>query len=166
MEYVAIAIHAISKDRSAFPHDCLYLQASCKLDSDEEKSGSEEEEEDEYPITEIRFVPQDPTKLKEMYDALCHCQALHPDPDDSNSEDSEAPEEFEEGDDFYGDEPDTEFLTIQQQATLDRYDSLLAAGEAAREAENGTAENQVNGTGDGESMETGQFEDANDEAMQ
>jgi nucleotide-sensitive chloride channel 1A len=64
VEYIAISIHAISKDRNVFPNDCLYLQLSCKLDSDEENSTSEEDEVDEYPVTEVRFVPQDPTKCK------------------------------------------------------------------------------------------------------
>ncbi|XP_017476565.1 PREDICTED: retinoic acid receptor RXR-beta-like [Rhagoletis zephyria] len=38
---------------------------------------------------ELRFVPGDTSQLEAMYRALSHCQLLHPDPQDSVSEDEE-----------------------------------------------------------------------------
>jgi len=71
LEYPSISLHAISKDTSNFPHECIYclLEASNLFETDEQ---------DPYPkVTQVRFVPQDQEKLKSIYDA--HCQTLHPD---------------------------------------------------------------------------------------
>lgn len=40
-------------------------------------------------VNELRFVPGDTSQLEAMYRALSHCQLLHPDPQDSVSEDEE-----------------------------------------------------------------------------
>lgn len=37
-------------------------------------------------ITELRFAPRDVSHLDAMYQAMSHCQALHPDPNDSYSD--------------------------------------------------------------------------------
>ena len=46
----------------------------------------------------MRFVPRDLSNLEVMYRALCECQLLHPDPQDSLSEE----EEEQNGDDEDG----------------------------------------------------------------
>lgn len=38
---------------------------------------------------ELRFVPADPAHLDAMYQAMCQCQLLHPDPDDSVEEEGD-----------------------------------------------------------------------------
>lgn len=48
-----------------------------------------EEEEDDAAMTEVRFVPSDPSTLDLMYKALNECQVLHPDPEDQPSDDGE-----------------------------------------------------------------------------
>ena len=36
-------------------------------------------DEDEYPTTEVRFVPSEPSCLSALFQAMNACQALHPD---------------------------------------------------------------------------------------
>lgn len=50
-------------------------------------SDSEEEEDEDAAMTEVRFVPSDPSSLDHMYKALNECQVLHPDPEDQPSDD-------------------------------------------------------------------------------
>lgn len=38
---------------------------------------------------ELRFVPSDPAHLDAMYQAMCQCQLLHPDPEDSVEEEGD-----------------------------------------------------------------------------
>ncbi|KPP69719.1 hypothetical protein Z043_111507 [Scleropages formosus] len=109
VEYPAISLHAISRDTSAHPQEHLYLMVNSRFHHEESDMRSqadeaqEEEEENESsddsqsssPITEIRFIPSDKSSLESMFSAMCECQALHPDPDDSDS-------------DFEGDEYDVE----------------------------------------------------------
>ena len=53
LEYPNIVIHAVSRDTSAFPHHCVYLQYVTQ--GSEEGEGEEEEE--EVKMTEYRLVP-------------------------------------------------------------------------------------------------------------
>jgi len=77
LEYPDISIHAISRDTSSFPHECVYL-LHC---STEEEEDEEEEEEDDEGVgkggreendcgkmTEIRLVPPDSSQCE-----LCFC---------------------------------------------------------------------------------------------
>ncbi len=99
LEYPHVALHAIQRAHpAAFPEDNLYLVIDVRLvESDETPTpsstpnGSDDESEDglaanDKGMTEIRFVPEDKTKLGEMFAAMSACQALHPDPADSSEE--------------------------------------------------------------------------------
>ena len=74
LEYPGISIHAVSRDTSTFPHECVYL-LHCPTEEEEEEE--EEEESDEGvgeegrtggnnggKMTEIRLVPPDSTQCK------------------------------------------------------------------------------------------------------
>lgn len=50
-------------------------------------------------LTELMFQPPDPSVIQRMYTAMNECQALHPDPNDSD--DSEEIDEDEEFGKFY-----------------------------------------------------------------
>ena len=51
-------------------------------------------------MTEVRFVPRHQESLDDLYKALNDCQALHPDPDVSDSPDEGVADEFDnEGND-------------------------------------------------------------------
>lgn len=93
LEYPSVALHAVSRDLSSFPHECLYLMIDGNLDdaaptSGENGSNSNDEDEEPAP-SEIRFVPDNKSSLDTMYKAMSECQALHPDPTDSISEEDE-----------------------------------------------------------------------------
>lgn len=107
LEYQSIYIHAISRDLTSFPHQCLYLMVDGKISLDPGLSsafnnlliGSEgdvaEEEVDEDsdsdeeggPTAEMRFVPDNSNMLDVMFRALSDCQALNPDPNTSDIDD-------------------------------------------------------------------------------
>lgn len=98
LTYPQVSLHAISRDLSNFPSECLYLmyEPDDTIDTNSDSEGSDEPLE----INELRFVPRDLSKLDAMYRALCECQLLHPDPQDSVSEetDEEDEEENNQGD--------------------------------------------------------------------
>lgn len=91
LEYPKISLHAVARETSSFPKPCLYVMVDGRLDDEEKADGdSEDEEEDEDQITEVRFVPEDATALDLMHQAVCDGNILHPDPDDSLSDEDDA----------------------------------------------------------------------------
>ncbi|KAI4902423.1 hypothetical protein NFI96_022037 [Prochilodus magdalenae] len=187
LEYPSISLHAISRDLSAYPQEHLYVMVNKKLDDENEAEmqerapddeGEEESDDDSEDgvITEIRFVPGDKAALESMFSAMCDCQALHPDPEDAESDDDEFEgeeydvEEAEQGHGdiptFYTYEEGLSHLTTEGQATLERLEGMLAhsvaeqfhmagvrTGEPSAEFEDGM---EV----DPNSAEAGQFDDA------
>ncbi|XP_071086668.1 methylosome subunit pICln-like [Haliotis cracherodii] len=154
LEYPAISLHAVSRDTSSFPQECLYLMVEGKLSGEAQDGSSEGEEEDDPPIGEVRFVPSDRGTLDAMFLAMNDCQALHPDPQDSDSE-ADGDEDF-----FTGEEGEGQ-LTEQGEATLQHLDNLLQVGQGdgAEGQQNGHHRGGGGGVGE-ENMELGQFEDA------
>ncbi|XP_045200550.1 methylosome subunit pICln-like [Mercenaria mercenaria] len=159
LEYPKICLHAISRDLSSFPHECLYLQVEGKLIEDDRgsNSSSEGDDDDDMPTTEVRFVPDDKLALEAMFAALSQCQILHPDPEDPDFD--EQFDEREEG--FYEGEEGAEELTEQGQVTLQRLENMLRAGQG-----DGANVEETNGHREEEEMEkenpnnAGQFDDA------
>ena len=68
---------------------------------------SDSEDDDGEGMTEIRFAPEDKTKLQEMFNAMSQCQKLHPDPeaaeDAEDEEDEEGDEDNADNEDMYED---------------------------------------------------------------
>ena len=94
--YLSISLHAISRETTKFPHQCIY----CLVDSEPETT-DEDDRDPENPVSEVRFVPDDNTSIQTIYDAITTCQELHPDPNEDYSEeegneDSDMYEELEE----------------------------------------------------------------------
>lgn len=93
LEYPQISLHAISRDLSAYPQECLFLMlddqdSECEQDNDSEES----------KINELRFIPDDKGMLDAMFHAMSACQTLHPDPNNSFSEEEEeVDDEADEG---------------------------------------------------------------------
>ncbi|KAM9733820.1 methylosome subunit pICln isoform 2-T3 [Menidia menidia] len=183
LEYPSIGLHAISRDASAFPQEHLYVMVNGRLSeenegpmgdrrAEEEEDGSSGDEEEEGVITEVRFVPGDKTCLEPLFAAMCECQALHPDPEDQDSENEFEGEEYdvEEAEhgpplvpSFYTCEEGLSSLTPEGRATLQRLEGLL---QEPRLSMGGVrTEEARGGEGDGmevdpEALEDGQFEDA------
>ncbi|KAF6019298.1 CLNS1A [Bugula neritina] len=79
LDYPSISIHAISRDTTTFPHECLYMILDVKLDADGDPADEGDESDSDSGGTEVRFVPAEKQNLDAMYQAMCACQELHPD---------------------------------------------------------------------------------------
>lgn len=152
LEYPHIALHAVSRDLQAHPSECLYILLDTEIDTDSQpRSGSGDEDSDAgvQDMTEMRFVPDDKGMLDAMFHAMSECQSLHPDPQDSFTEDEES---FEDADEEEG------------EYHLAGGDASSVFGGINNGYDNGAANG--NGIGDGEDEEPmemdGQFEDADD----
>ncbi|XP_076002573.1 methylosome subunit pICln [Genypterus blacodes] len=192
LEYPSIGLHAISRDTSAFPQEHLYVMVNGKLGDeneaemapeedadDDEGEGSGCEDDDEGPISEIRFVPSDKAALDSMFSAMCDCQALHPDPEDEDSDNDFEGEEYdvEEAEaehgqvdvpTFYTCDEGLSALTTEGQATLDRLEGMLAQSVSQQYQMAGVRTDETNGIFEGMEVdaatgEAGQFEDADAE---
>lgn len=101
LSYPSISLHAICRDTSSFPYQCLY----CLLDSEDVLETDEENS--EPSVTEVRFVPLDSNKIQQMYDAVTQCQELHPDPEISEEEEEEGENDESEANETYYSTADT-----------------------------------------------------------
>ncbi|XP_072033894.1 methylosome subunit pICln-like [Amphiura filiformis] len=157
--YPAISLHAVSRDLSAFPHQCLYLMIDGKLMGEvqqvdrqgsegqsggqgdgEQTEGTEEEEEAFGAVREIRFVAEKNENLGSMFDAMTDCQVLHPDPEDDDSDDGEEYDDAEEEEEEEGNLP------------TDNNQGIVIVPSI-----NGSSTTEPNKD---EPMDTGQFDDA------
>jgi len=125
--------------------------------SEGEHNGSAREEsegegdDDDHRSAEVRFVPADGDSLETMYHALSECQALHPDENESFSDDDEdadfgVPQMGGASDEFRFDD--------SGQLVLSRMRGVRTDDAMEHEYEPEPPED------DDEEMETGQFEDA------
>ncbi|KAJ8347798.1 hypothetical protein SKAU_G00263870 [Synaphobranchus kaupii] len=198
VEYPSISLHAISRDIKAYPQEHLYVMVNVKLNEDcemqekaeealkKENAGSgqdddnndddddDDDDDSSGPVTEIRFVPSDKTALEPMFSAMCDCQALHPDPEDSDSDFEGDEYDVEEAEQGQGDLPTfcsydegLSHLTLEGQATLERLEGMLAQSVANQSRMAGVrTEDTCAGRDDGIAVdsgiaaEVGQFEDA------
>ncbi|KAK0162144.1 hypothetical protein PV327_008506 [Microctonus hyperodae] len=152
LDYSHISLHAISRDEQVHPRQCLYIMVDSEIDlpnvavlqnngNDGTDSGDEDDVESETVMTEMRFAPDNIHNLDAMFQAMNQCQALHPDPQDSFSDEDDIYEDAEEDDDEHyevgaGDAP------------------YILASEQLTENQNG------NEPGEAMDVEAGQFEDA------
>ncbi|CAH1397391.1 unnamed protein product [Nezara viridula] len=97
LEYPHISIHAVSRDRRVYSDDCLYLMIDTDIDFAGRNQNNDQDVNEEESLTELRFVPEDKSCLDAMFSAMSDCQALHPDSQESHSEDEEEDEENGEG---------------------------------------------------------------------
>lgn len=118
------------------------------------RDGSGDEGDDENgeqsTTVEVRFVPADVESLEPMYQALSDCQTLHPDENESFSEDE----------DEYGNAP--QFGGASEEFQFDDHGQLVLSRMRGVRTEDAAMEHDVQpGHGqDDEEMEMEQFEDA------
>ncbi|XP_066592963.1 methylosome subunit pICln isoform X6 [Prorops nasuta] len=110
LEYPHISLHAISRDEQVHPRQCLYIMVDAKIDlpdmplESSADNGSDNEDEDDDPdtvMTEMRFAPDNTNNLEAMFQAMNQCQALHPDPQDSFSDEDIYEDAEEEDFEYY-----------------------------------------------------------------
>jgi len=91
LEYPHICLHAVSRT----PVECLYMMLDTtispklgdeEIDDADEEEDEDDENEDEQGSTVMKFLPDDTASLEAMYAAMSQCQALNPDPQDSDSD--------------------------------------------------------------------------------
>ncbi|KAG1460261.1 hypothetical protein G6F46_005747 [Rhizopus delemar] len=118
VDYRDIIIHAISRqegDPSIF----------CQLDSGlffPNQQLPEDDYERQETLTELRFIPRDKGAVEGIYQAMSECAALYPDEDLMAEQDSDHQTYFADLD---------HELNEEQQAALDRLDSLLEPSEGS-----------------------------------
>ncbi|KAG6848483.1 hypothetical protein H0H93_016628 [Arthromyces matolae] len=71
--YPSITLHAISRSGDA---PSIY----CQLDAGPSPDADPEDEEADTFLQELSIIPQNPSSLDQMFEALSNCAALHPDP--------------------------------------------------------------------------------------
>ncbi|KAL0124885.1 hypothetical protein PUN28_006629 [Cardiocondyla obscurior] len=153
IEYPHISIHAISRDEHVHVRPCLFVMVDAKVDLPDmplplsSENGSENEDEGDSPMTELQFAPDNPNNLDYMFQAMNVCQSLHPDPQDSFS-DEDIYEDAEEEGEYEGE-----------------YDEEVGAGDAPCILPTEQMGTTHTGTEAEEAMdiEAGQFEDAEED---
>lgn len=104
VDYPHISMHAISRDDENFPRACVY----CQLDDDKEES-----------IPELRFIPHTSEAVDTIYNALCECAALNPDPIDPTD-----PMQNDEQGDFIFNEEEVENNLATEQNLSDNFNHI------------------------------------------
>ncbi|XP_057301606.1 methylosome subunit pICln-like [Hydractinia symbiolongicarpus] len=146
LQYPSISLHAVSRDTSSFPHECLF----CLLES---ADAIESDERDPEPdVTEVRFVPSQSSNIKAMYEAVTYCQELHPDPDEEDSDEMIEEEEFFTSDN----DPENIELSSEGQAVLHRLQQNMQIVTQEEFGEMVQEEGLTNG------HSNGQFDDADE----
>ncbi|KAF9526359.1 regulator of volume decrease after cellular swelling-domain-containing protein [Crepidotus variabilis] len=90
IEYPAITLHAVSRGDSG-PSIYCQLDETIGGISAVPNNGAilpdgEENEQEDSDMRELTIVPQTPSSLESIFEALSHCASLHPDPLDSEDE--------------------------------------------------------------------------------
>jgi len=157
LEYPNISLHAVSKDLNNFPAECLYLMVD---DPNASESESDDDDNGSSKLNEIRFVPDDKNSLEMLFKAMSECQLLHPDPNDSISEEED--DDDDEHDDIY---EDAEEIGSGESGAnrgivydVDAAERLLGAPDNQTDRDN-----YANGDSDEPMEVAGQFEDAEPE---
>ncbi|CAM0957123.1 unnamed protein product [Alopecurus aequalis] len=91
VDFVAVSLHAVSRDPEAYPSPCIYTQIETEVGSDEESDESDSEANgavDLSKVAEMRIVPSDPDQLDELFEAFSHSAELNPDPNAESDEEN------------------------------------------------------------------------------
>ena len=88
----------------------LILVWICLIDEDDD-------ERDEKPVPELRFVPENLANLDQMFKALSECQLLNPDPEDLSPDDDE--EDLDDQEDGQDEEDDDDHHNGQMDVDVD-----------------------------------------------
>ncbi|KAI9349096.1 regulator of volume decrease after cellular swelling-domain-containing protein [Obelidium mucronatum] len=127
VDYPSIVIYAISRDPP-----CIYCQldnmaVESDLPLDGEGNGSEDNgndnDDEEDPTFEMRIVPDDPSKLDDLFLAITECAALHPDKNALQDDGDDDEGWMMTADDF-----NDEDMLGARQAALDHLESVFVGG--------------------------------------
>ncbi|XP_044590280.1 methylosome subunit pICln isoform X1 [Cotesia glomerata] len=170
LEYPHISIHAISRNEVNHPRHHLYVVVDAKVDLpgfeevQQNEENSDEDDNSEHVNTHMRFAPDNTQSLDAMYQAMSQCQILHPDPNDSHSDDEEDDEDkFEDAEPHHGAKEDD---GEEEEEYRDAYE--IGAGDAPHILPPESVANNQNGNGNGNNFEDmdvddGRFDDVPDQ---
>ncbi|CAA6663393.1 unnamed protein product [Spirodela intermedia] len=89
VDFLAISLHAVSRDPDAYAFPCIYAQIETDAGEDERSEDSDSEcieELDPSKVTEMRLVPSEPSHLDALFDIFCEGAELNPDPTEAREE--------------------------------------------------------------------------------
>lgn len=156
LEYPNISLHAIAREPVP-PRPCLYIMVDGKVDLPDaimplalppsEDAPEIESDFGDPEITEMQFAPDNKNNLDLMFQAMNACQALHPHPEDSFSDE----DIYEDAEEDYEGEYDEEVGAGDAPCILPEQMGTNYTGAETEEAM------------DIEAMDMGQFEDAEED---
>uniref|UniRef100_A0A0D9XI47 Chloride conductance regulatory protein ICln n=1 Tax=Leersia perrieri TaxID=77586 RepID=A0A0D9XI47_9ORYZ len=131
VDFLAISLHAVSRDPEAYPSPCIYTQIETEDGSDEESDESDSEVNGEIElskVTEMRIIPSDP--LDGLFEAFSHCAELNPDPN-AESDEENGWVQGDEGDEDMtdGSDAECEFSDVNAIGQTDDHDLTHAVVE-------------------------------------
>ncbi|KAF8657295.1 hypothetical protein HU200_060166 [Digitaria exilis] len=95
VDFIAVSLHAVSRDLEAYPSPCIYTQIETEGGFDEESDESDSEINGEIElskVTEMRIIPSDPGQcilfvvdLDGLFESFSHCAELNPDPNSGSN---------------------------------------------------------------------------------
>uniref|UniRef100_A0A0E0M5W0 Chloride conductance regulatory protein ICln n=1 Tax=Oryza punctata TaxID=4537 RepID=A0A0E0M5W0_ORYPU len=153
VDFLAVSLHAVSRDPEAYPSPCIYTQIETEDGSDEESEESDSEVNGEVElskVTEMRIIPSDP--LDGLFEAFSHCAELNPDPNaESDEENGWAHRDEGDEDMTGGSDAECEFSDVSLIGQTDDHDITHAVVELQindqRFEDAEEAEHQTHGNG-------------------
>ncbi|KAF0930388.1 hypothetical protein E2562_032277 [Oryza meyeriana var. granulata] len=91
VDFLAVSLHAVSRDPEAYPSPCIYTQIETQDGSDGEFDESDSQANGEIElskVTEMHIIPSDPCQLDGLFEAFSHCAELNPDPNAESGEEN------------------------------------------------------------------------------
>ncbi|RCV43288.1 hypothetical protein SEVIR_9G285300v4 [Setaria viridis] len=131
VDFIAVSLHAVSRDPEAYPSPCIYTQIETEAGSDEESDESDSEINGEIEVskvTEMRIIPSDPGQLDGLFEAFSLCAELNPDPN-AESDEENGWVHGDEGDEDMTDGSDAEFSDVNPIGQTDDRDITHAVVE-------------------------------------
>ncbi|KAL9338371.1 hypothetical protein Peur_070140 [Populus x canadensis] len=88
VDFLSLSLHAVSRDPEAYSSPCIYTQIETGEDGNESEDSDSESSDalDLSKVTEMRLVPSDPGQLDTLFQILCDCAELNPEPIEDNEE--------------------------------------------------------------------------------
>ncbi|XP_011041707.1 PREDICTED: chloride conductance regulatory protein ICln-like [Populus euphratica] len=82
VDFLSLSLHAVSRDPEAYSSPCIYTQIETGEDGNESEDSDSESSDalDLSKVTEMRLVPSDPGQLDTLFQILCDCAELNPEP--------------------------------------------------------------------------------------
>ncbi|RZC42514.1 methylosome subunit pICln [Asbolus verrucosus] len=123
MDYYNISLHAVSKDPNVYDRECIYILTDPHIDmsghnSEEQAVDNEDSDAESEPdLSELILVPDDPSYIQTIYEAIKLCQELNPDPADVDDEDD---------DNLYADAEEEMFIEAESEQVEDSVVDNLA----------------------------------------